>query len=72
MGFSIASVGPDGGRIYHGAAVTVTGTDFGAAPGVVKIAGVAQTVVSWADTEIVFTVNAPAVGSYTLTIDRAA
>lgn len=72
MGFSITTVGPDGGRIHHGQTVTVVGSDFGASPGTLKIDGVAQSVVSWSDTAIVFTADVPAVGAYTLTIDRAA
>lgn len=71
MGFSIASVGSDGGRIYHGETVTIAGSDFGSAQGTVSINDVAQTIVSWADTQIVFTVNAPTLGAFTLAVSRA-
>lgn len=71
MGFSIAQVGPDSGRIYHGQSVTVVGSDFGSTEGTLKIDGVAQDVTAWSDTEIVFTANAPVVGGFTLTVERA-
>ncbi len=51
---AIANLSPDHGA--QGDSITITGTSFEATTGTVTVGGVAATVVSWTDTEIVITV----------------
>lgn len=70
--FNVVSVGTDGGRIYNGQVVRISGTAFGLAPGTVKINGVTQAIVTWTNRYVDITVNVPSTGFYNLEMEKAA